>query len=481
MQAKTEVVWAPQEGPQHALMECPLPLIFFGGARGGGKTDGVLGKWAAKEAMYGPAFNAIMFRRTTVSSEDAVERSKQIYGKLGGKLNESKLIWRMPNGGRVAFAYLDRVTDADEYQGRNVTDVWVEEAGQYPSPDPIDRLFGVLRSAGGVPVQMILTGNPGGPGQGWIRDRFGLYPFPTRPIVKTVTINEGHETAAVIPSRITDNVALLSADPRYLERLKMVGSAQLVQAWLEGDWNAIEGAFFDEWDERKHVLAPFAPPADWLRFRAMDWGFAAPFSVGWYAVATDDTQHDGRLIPRGALVKYREWYGACGPNRGIRMTADEVGKGIAARDAGERISYGVIDPAAFSEDGGPSIAERIATATDHKVQWRRADNARVAREGHVGGWDQVRSRLRGDGENPMLFITRDCPHTIRTFPLAQHDPQRAEDMDTTAEDHALDETRYGCMSRPWTLPSPTKLDHPRDAYRPVANSSYSPSSSIKVI
>jgi tripartite-type tricarboxylate transporter receptor subunit TctC len=36
-----------------------LPEVFFGGARGGGKTDGVLGKWALKERRYGQNFNAI--------------------------------------------------------------------------------------------------------------------------------------------------------------------------------------------------------------------------------------------------------------------------------------------------------------------------------------------------------------------------------------------------------------------------------------
>ena len=101
---QTECVWCPQQGPQKALVDCPLPEVLFGGARGGGKTDGVLGKWALKERRYGPNFNAIMFRRTTVSAEDAIERSKEIYGPLGGKFNEAKLRWRMPNGGRMAFA-----------------------------------------------------------------------------------------------------------------------------------------------------------------------------------------------------------------------------------------------------------------------------------------------------------------------------------------------------------------------------------------
>src|ERR1035437_6062743 len=158
-------VWRPQIGPQKQMVDCPLPEVFFGGARGGGKTDGVIGKWAIKEKRYGQNFNAVMFRQTAVSAEDAIERSREIYGPLGGKFNESKLRWRMPNGGRVSFAYLDSVADANEYQGRNVTDAWVEEAGQFETSGPIDRLFGVLRSAHGVPVQLILTANPGGAGQ----------------------------------------------------------------------------------------------------------------------------------------------------------------------------------------------------------------------------------------------------------------------------------------------------------------------------
>jgi hypothetical protein len=31
----------------------------------------------------------------------------------------------------------------------------------------------------------------------------------------------------------------------------------------------------------------------------------------------------------------------------------------------------------------------------------------------------------------------------------QHDALRAEDLDSDGEDHAADETRYACMSRPW--------------------------------
>src|SRR5258708_40337603 len=118
--------WAPQEGPQNALVECDLPEVFFGGARGGGKTDGVLGKWAKKERLYRSAFNAMMFRRTMVASEDAIERSRELYRPLGAKLVDN--VWRMPNGGRIVFGYLDNTKDADACEGRNLTDTWIAEA-----------------------------------------------------------------------------------------------------------------------------------------------------------------------------------------------------------------------------------------------------------------------------------------------------------------------------------------------------------------
>jgi len=93
---------------------------FFGGARGGGKTDGVLGKWALKERKFGSNFNAVGFRRTSVSFEDAIDRAKQIYVPLGAKFADRPARFKMPNGGRVSFSYLENTDDAQEYQGRNI-------------------------------------------------------------------------------------------------------------------------------------------------------------------------------------------------------------------------------------------------------------------------------------------------------------------------------------------------------------------------
>ena len=49
----------------------------------------------------------------------------------------------------------------------------------------------------------------------------------------------------------------------------------------------------------------------------------------------------------------------------------------------------------------------------------------------------------------MLYFLDCCEDSIRTIPTLQHDEGDPEDLDTEAEDHAADETRYGVMSRPW--------------------------------
>ena len=472
MQAKPDkrpIVWAPMSRPQQALLTCPADEIFFGGARGGGKTDGMLGKFAYKQERYGADCIGVFFRRTREDLREAIERSRAIYGPLGAEYRESKREWIFRSGARLKFAYLERDADAQNYQGHSYTDLFFEELTNWPSPAPINKLRATLRSAAGVPCQFHATGNPGGPGHTWVKSRY-IDPAPEGwRFVEEKSLNPftGKEIVSrrvFIPSKLTDNPTLMQ-DPSYVARLQQSGSAELVRAWLEGDWTIVDGAYFDCWDASQHVIRPFEIPIDWPRFVSLDWGSAAPFSVGWWAIVPDwyRTEAEGAWLPRGALVRYREWYGMQPgqPNVGLKLTAEEVGRGIAQRSGDDpKYQYGIVDPAAFAQDGGPSIIERIrlaerATRGPRATTWRRADNRRVGRQGAMGGWDQFRARLIGEdfgepyGQRPMAFVFSTCRDFIRTVPALQHDPARPEDIDTKSEDHAADEARYAFMSRPY--------------------------------
>lgn len=465
------MLWSPQPGPQTSFLHCPIKDVLFGGARGGGKTDGTLGQQLHRQRWLGKLFNEVYFRQEMPQADDLIERAKELYLPLGAEWKEQQKQFAFPAGGRLRFRPLENTKDASKYQGQNLSGCTVEESGNYPSPDPIDRLWGAMR--GGDYIQMRQTANPGGAGQGWLKERY-IDPCPTgNKIIKCRLPNGAEHERIFIPSKVADNQILLRNDPDYVNRLYMVGSRELVKAWLDGDWNAIEGAYFSEWCGL-HVVQPFEIPADWLRFRSMDWGSAKPFSVGWWAIASDPHKTPTVTIPRGAMVRYREWYGKKSANVGLKMDAEAVAKGVLAREAeGEKISYSVADPAMWAEDGGPSLEERFA---NEKVFLSRADNARVGRDGHMGGWDMMRTRLVGeepvrgaDGAvervtQPMIFCFSTCADSIRTIPLLQHDEKRPEDLDTSAEDHAADEWRYACMSRPWIPAGKAGAKPRRDGY-----------------
>jgi len=453
------VIWQPQPGPQTALLQCPVFEVFYGGARGGGKTESSIGDWLQHSSLYGEGAIGIFVRRKLTQLSEVIARTKQLFPKLGARYHEQQKTWTMRNGARLKFVYLEKDSDAEEYQGHSYTRIYVEELTNFPSPGPVNKLRATLRSGAGVPCGMRLTGNPGGPGHNWVKARY-IDPNPAgyQIITEETDIEfDGVKTTVsldrvFIPSKLGDNHLLIRNDPTYILRLRQSGSEQLVRAWLEGDWSIVDGAFFSEWDENLHVHPADLTrhiPRTWQRFRAFDWGSAKPFSVGWYALVGEDwTPAPDLYFPKNALIKYKEWYGAKGPNVGVKMTAVQVAQGIWQRERDDLPKYGVADPAIFIRNGGPSIAEDMAI---HRCQWRPADNKRVP------GWEQLHKRLIGENGKPMLYFLDSCADSIRTIPVLQHDETNMEDLDTDGEDHAADETRYACMSRPWqprTQPAP---------------------------
>lgn len=424
----------------------------------------MLGEWLNHAQAWGEDAIGLVVRRERTQLVEMIEESKRLYWRLGAVFHETDKLWRMPNGARLRFAYLENDADAEAYQGHAYTRVYVEELSNFPSPDPVMKLMATLRSARGVPVGFRATANPGGPGHLWVKQRY-IDPFPAGLKVLESEYENPFTGKKVVRERVFIP-ALLKDNPKlpddYVANLQMQGSKALVDAWLYGDWNVVTGAFFEEWRSALHVVRPVELPSEWVRYLAMDWGSARPFAVYWIAVS------DGSLpeFPRGALVVYREWYGVqystdgtVKANTGLKLTAEQVGLGILERwPRDERLDMGVLDPAAFANHGGPSIAERMMSVQDEngrRVQFHRADNTRVGPRGAMSGWDGVRARLVGDEDGrPMIYFFSTCVHAIRTLPALQHDPMRLEDVDTDGEDHAGDAIRYGCSARPWVRTVP---------------------------
>lgn len=432
--------WLPQPGPQLKAIEADwCDELFFGGARGGGKSDFLLGDYL-DDIDLGDKWRGIVFRKTYNELEELQIRARELFPAYGGEYKSNASAshpftncWYFPGGATLKMRYLEHERDADGYQGHQYTWIGFDELTNHATPYGYNKLKACLRNPWGIHGRIRASGNPGGKGHIWVKARFIDQMPPYTPFDDPET----GLTRMFIPSKVTDN-RYLRDNKQYISLLKSSGSVELVKAWLDGDWDVVAGAFFDCWDRAKHVIKPFTIPKDWQRFRSFDWGSSRPFSVGWWAISDGTTDH-----PRGAIIRYREWYGASEPNVGLKLTAEAVAQGIVKRTGSDSIAYSVADPSCWKVDGGPSIAERMLK---EGVLWRRADNQRI------NGWDQMRGRFVGMDGQPMIYTFDTCIDSVRTIPLLQHDETHPEDIDTDMEDHAADDWRYACMSRPWIKP-----------------------------
>jgi len=312
---------------------------------------------------------------------------------------------------------------------------WIEEAYEIDSEKDFDLVDDTIRGElpEGYFKQLTLTFNPW-TASSWLKRRFfDAAPDPdVLAITTTFRCNEWLDEADLRRFRLMEQ--------QNPTRFKVAGN---------GDWGIEGEAFFEEWrddpahylDHRwTHVVEPFPIPQDWKIYRGFDFGYAKPFSVGWFAC-----DHDGRLY------RFLELYGCTDvPNTGLKWTPDRIFAEIKRieeehPDLRGRHVYGVADPSIWDASRGQSVAE---TGEKLGVYFDPGDNHRIP------GWMQMHYRLQFDENGvPMLYVFRNCRAFIRTIPALLYDDVKPEDIDTDLEDHVADEARYVCMARPINPPS----------------------------
>ena len=418
-------VWKPQPGPQEkAIRASFVDELFYGGSRGGGKTDTLLGLWAAHVVECGQHARGIIFRRTYPELDEIIERSRQMYNGMfpGAEYKVGSHTWHFPNGAMLRLRHIETELDADHYQGHSYSYIGWDEITSWNDLKPSPRLKACLRSAHDVPnKQIISTGNPGGPGHNEVKAYF-IDPAPEGELI------EGKDgmTRMFIRSLITDNKILLQNDPGYINRLKNVGDENLVRAWLAGDWDAIVGAFFGNWKNEQIGVPSFEIPSHYPLFGALDYGESSPSSFGLYTVDMDNS-----------VFRIAEYYRA---NCTASQHADNINELIESNPFtdGRRPTAIYADPSIF-------VKRRLTDVMNHSAAdifaeaglWlTRANNDRV------NGWRVVNDALIKDR---LFCFSGWNDNLMRTMPSLPRSKGNMEDLDTHAEDHAADELRYAMM------------------------------------
>ena len=412
--------------------------VAYGGARGGGKSWAMRRKFVLLAFRYA-GLNLLLLRRTLpeLNENHVLPLQRELNGTVTYQATQRAFLF--PNGSRIKLGYCDREADVFQYQGQEYDVIGLEEATHFTETQ-MQFLTTCNRSVRtDFSPRMYYTCNPGGVGHAWVKRLF---------IDRDYRNSEKAADYVFIPARVTDNPVLLRTDPQYLETLENLPD-HLRKAYLDGNWDVLEGQFFQEFDRSLHVTSPTRLPMEWKRFRAMDWGYNDPCCVLWFAVAPD-----------GKLCVYRELY--------VRRTlSSEIARRVRALSEGERIAYTVASPDAWQQRGlkgaeGESIAEVFS---HNGVPLIPADNARVP------GWQRVREALaKSPDGTPELSIFETCRNLIRTLPTLTFDVHDCEDVADNCEDHAPEALRYGLMSRPRPAPQEKR----KHAYR------YDPLSSAPV-
>lgn len=294
----------------------------------------------------------------------------------------------------------------------------IDEIGNFPSPKPIDMLWATLRSATGIPCVRRCTGNPGGPGTQWIKERY-IDPAPAWQPFRWAPIKDRPDLtieSVFIPSKLEDNVRLMQLDPRYEMRLAAINDPEMFKAWREGDWSILAGRYFSTFTEDQSVVKPVNLPP-WLpRWISVDWGYAHNSAVYWGA-------YDGERV-----YIYDEM--VVGEKTPVDL-AKMIYKRTRLNSPNSKIAKVVMSPDAFSRRSSPKT---IASEMGSVLPWTMVQ----ADDDRVGGWNLMRQMFAYD----QLRIFDVCPNLIKKLKTAQRNPKRPEDVLKHDGDDELDSARY---------------------------------------
>lgn len=420
---------------------------LYGGAKGGGKSRGLREIMLIRRFQY-PGSYGYLFRKTYPElKRNHIDKILKEHPELDQYYHRTDRAMYLPNKSVLYFCYADNYDELEKFQGQEIHDLGVEEAGEWHA-DWIQELILSVRSAEpDIPVSVLLTANPGGISHKWLKRLFVDKDY-----------EEGVERAGdynFIQAKIGDNPALVSADPSYKWRLMSnIKDKMTRRALVDGDWNISAGQFFDSFRRSIHVVEPFTIPNHWSWAWSYDYGFNHPFSFGVWRIDEDGNEYRVAEVSEShrQIREQAELIKDCAKRKSISPV-------IAGLDCFHKIKA--------RDMGGKSITEEFAKYGIYltKAKVDRKQGATQVREGlHYYYEERENGEQVRIGPNTFFFDT--CKIGIDHIERMTHNPKDLEDVlkidstngDPMTGDDAYDEIRYFRMSRPSRAVLPREPD-----------------------
>ena len=478
-----ENIIKPHPGGQTVYLSSDAFEVLFGGAAGPGKTFALvldalglqfkntrLGKYAIEV----PQYRAVLFRRQTTQLADIIDECKTYYydfdGKyVAGRKGDPGVSFNFPKfyakggnayktyteGARIFLCHLNEEKDKENHHGFEYQFVGFDELTQFLYAQYI-YLFSRCRSAiKDLFPRMRATSNPVGIGLGWVKKRFEphLEENVKRYFIadseddqnyRGMEVERDHPDALsriYIPGKLTENLTLLERDPGYRARIKAMG-AKMSKALLDSDWNAMEGQFFDLWNQYIHIIHE----EDYWTYEEIN---------NLQVVGVIDY---GRVMVLSLLCK--DWNGnvilfdqmtSIGEVRDVRVK--RVKKYLASRGMPGILVLGdtdmwLKDAFDLADQEEPARAFLNAGIKLQKVSKTSTEDGTYRIACNVAVMNALHFEVDPDGnivKQPKLKVYNRCKEFIETFPALPRDEDNPEDIEDVDFDHWFDSFKMGFM------------------------------------
>ncbi len=225
---------------------------LYGGAVGGGKSEGLL-MWLA-QPTYLPDYAGIVFRRTYTQLEGnngLIHKSHKMYRPMGATYNATQRKWTFPTGSTIELGHLPQANSHENYQGRDWIRIGFDELTHFLESQ-YTYMFSRKRKKVGYPIRSAVraTANPGGVGHAWVKARFitqqamlTMGQLDCRAPTPIGTVFWPTQDRAFVPARLSDNQHLdIEEYEKSLGHLPELTRRRL----MAGDWGAAEGLVIPE-------------------------------------------------------------------------------------------------------------------------------------------------------------------------------------------------------------------------------------------
>lgn len=307
----------------------------------------------------------------------------------------------------LQFGYLDHDKDIENYLGTSWDVIMIDELTTIKFKLILLLMSRLTASRSDFTPYFMAASNPGSISHLEVKSYFIDKDFKEEYPELSGRYNK--DEIIFLPATIYDNPKQIAKDPEIVKRLEELPEMER-RRFLYGDWNLVEGNFFNEFDMRTHVIKPFNIPEHWIKRAGLDYGnvtcaeFIAqdPNTEIIYVYNEVTYEKESKEIKANKLKIFLEEIG----EKDIQVVADTNIKATYAEMPNERA------PINEFEEAGINIHTVTKKRNADNKLFRRWINDELTNKLH---WKKQENGLWLKKPQIYFFEGR-CPKLIKTLP-----------------------------------------------------------------